>query len=123
MLDDDHLDQDDPRRKRRLHELRDLRIREISAVDRPANRRRFLIVKRALDHADGFESTNLRKAAADVIEHFVEVTLRVQPHLTRLEAECQVYDEHPDLVLADYIGADRGEPMPVPGSRDFKATG
>ena len=50
-----------------------------------------------------------------MIEHFVEVTLQVKPHLTRLEAECQVYDEHPDLVLGDYMGADRGEPTPVPG--------
>ena len=64
---------------------------------------------------------NLRKAAADLIEDFVEVTLRVKPHLTRLEAACQVYDEHPDLLLIDYMGADLGEPMPVPGSRDPKA--
>lgn len=41
-------------------ELRHLRVKEISAVDRPANRRRFLMIKRVEDGMSDPKASTLR---------------------------------------------------------------
>lgn len=63
------------RRRRTPHELVGLRVDEISAVDRPANRRRFLVVKQddeagaeALEHeAETFDDMIARRRIGHVV--------------------------------------------------------
>ena len=130
----------------RARELRRLRVREVSAVDRPANRRRFLVIKRkdaqpqiatptrsdqmntsthsyedltarreAVEKlATRDDPTAVRAEVSELIQKFTDAKLRARPTLSKLEAECAVHVEHPELyeldLAAEFAG---GQAVPV----------
>src|SRR5512143_490249 len=48
-----------------VHRLRDILVEEVSLVDRAANKRRFLVVKRSSEMADNGKPNSRRKAGED----------------------------------------------------------
>ena len=80
------------------HELRRLRIREISAVDRPANRRRFLIVKR--DELDGNQNKG-EKTISQFMRAVGKAVGWTDEQIAKAEHEAESFD---DMLAGQRIG-------------------
>ena len=118
-------------------EIRRLKIHEISAVDRPATRRKFLVIKRenvpderstSMQTPQDFDTMTgqrdevvklFRTAApsrADIntlVRKMANSYQKADSSLSRVEAEVKAYEVHPELYVADLAAEARGEAVPV----------
>ena len=78
----------EPRKKKKQAELLDLHVEEISAVDHPANRRKFLVVKRATaDQADAIaEARKAHPLVGQVADALEAATAPVAKAMTFADA-------------------------------------
>ena len=73
------------------HELRRLRIRELSAVDRPANRRRFLIVKR--EQGNQVEKRRIPHRVGQFMRAIGKAVGWTDDQIARAEHEAESFDD------------------------------
>ena len=92
-------------------QLTDLHVEEVSAVDRPANRRKFLVVKRDETTKADASPRTLGERTWRALEIMAKSIQEHDPSLTTEAAIARAMDEAPLLVKAYNAGQARGEPL------------